>query len=264
MPNIPFQRGAISAGDCVGNAWNLVTNNFWLYIGMGALTLIMIGCVPLVSLFLVGPILGGFYYVVLRDMRGEPIEFGMLFKGFDRFVPLMVVGLIQAVPGIIAQVLRFTVDISQFSGIDIGGGSRGVGGLGSARPDISALFAGLSMVFVVLMLVFVVFSAVWHVLLFFAVPIILENDISPIEAIKLSISAATGNIGGLILLLIIEMLVALLGILAICLGYFVAMPVIYAANAFAFRQVFPLVESSFQYTPPPPSAYGSNFGSGME
>lgn len=263
MINIQFQRGAIRAGDCIGNAWNLVTNNFLLYVGMGLLTLLMISCVPFVSLFLVGPILGGFYYVVLRDMRGEPIEFGMLFKGFERFVPLMVVGLIQAVPGIIAQVLRFTVDLSQFIGNDIGRPGRGGDFLQSRSPDISAILASISVAVVVMILVFVLFAAAWQILLQFAIPIILENDISPIDAIKLSIAASFANLGGFILLIILEVLVGILGLFALCLGYFVAIPVIWAANAFAFRQVFPLIESDFRYTPPPPSAYGSNFGSGM-
>ena len=117
MTHIEFQRSAISPGDCIGNGWNVVSNKFWLYIGVGLLTLILIGCIPIVNLFLVGPVLAGFYFVVLRDMRGEPVDFGMMFKGFEKFVPLMAVGLIQQIPAIIFQVLRFTVDIGQLIGV---------------------------------------------------------------------------------------------------------------------------------------------------
>lgn len=263
MTQIEFQRSAINPSECIGNAWTLVTDKFWLYIGIGLLSLLIVSCIPLVNLFLMGPIFGGFYYVVLRDMRREPVEFGMMFKGFDRFVPLMVVGLIQAIPGIILQVFRFTVDISQFA-VKGGGRTPGAGDFfQTGTPDISALIASLSAVFVIVILVFALFAAVWGLLLHFAIPIALEHEVSPIDAIKLSISAVTGNLGGLIVLFILEFLVGLLGILALCLGYFVAIPVIYAANVFAYRQVFPLVSNNFNFTPPPPSAYGSNFGSGM-
>ena len=91
----------------------------------------------------------------------------------------------------------------------------------------------------------------------------MEHDIGAIDAIKLSVRAATSNIGGLILLFILEFLVALVGLLALCIGIFFVIPIIYAANAFAYRQVFPLIEQNFNMNPPPPGAYGSSFGSGM-
>ncbi|MEP6947428.1 MAG: hypothetical protein ABJA02_16035 [Acidobacteriota bacterium] len=263
MTNIEYQRGAISAGDCISNAWSLVTNKFWLYVGLGLLALILISCIPIANLFIMGPIMGGFYYVALRDMRGDPVEFGMLFKGFDRFVPLMVVGLIQAIPGIIFQVLRFTVNISNAVGNGTGGHSGGSDPFKGALPDFSALIAGLSAMVILSLIGFSVFAAIWNVALTFAVPIALENEIGPIEAIKLSIRAAFSNVGGLVLLIIFDILVGFLGFLAFCLGYFVAIPVIFAANAFAYRQVFPIANSPFNYAPPPPSEYGSSFGSGM-
>jgi uncharacterized membrane protein len=254
MYQIEYQRAAISAGDCISNAWSLVTNKFWLYIGTGLLTLILIACIPLVNLFIMGPVLGGFYYIVLRDMRGEPVEFGMLFKGFEKFVPLMVVGLISSIPGIIFQVLRFTVNLSNLVG------TRGAGsGTGSLTPDIRALIAGVSAMVVLGLLGLALLSIIWQLAMAFAVPIVLEHDVGPIEAIKLSIAAAFSNLGGLILLIILEGLVGILGVLALCFGYFVAIPVIFAANAFAYRQVFPLIDQRINYAPPPPSEYG-NFG----
>ena len=98
---------------------------------------------------------------------------------------------------------------------------------------------------------------------FFAIPLILERDLGVFDAIKFSAKAAFSNLGGLIVLMILGGLVGILGVLALCLGIFVAIPVIYAANAFAYRQVFPLIEQNFNLAPPPPTEYG-NFGSGMQ
>jgi len=259
MTHIEFQRSAISPGDGIGNAWGVVTNKFWLYIGIGLVTLIMIGCIPFLNIFLMGPVLGGFYYVVLRDMRGEPVDFGMMFKGFEKFVPLMVIGLIQSIPGVIVQVLQYSVDIAQLLGV----GARGGAGTfyQSDMPNFGVL-EGLSMVVVLVIIGLSLFSIVWNLAFQFAIPLIVEHDLSIGDAIKTSISAAMGNIGGMILLLILSILVAIVGVLAICVGLFVAVPVIYAANAFAYRQVFPLIERNVNMAPPPPTTYG-DFGSGM-
>ncbi len=259
MTNNDFYPGAINAGDCVSNAWNLVKQNYGMYLGIALIGMILSGCIPCVSLFLVGPILGGIYYVLLREMRGEPVEFGMMFKGFEKFVPLMVIGLIQAIPEIIGQILRVVV---QFGQIGLTGG-KDKGSQFFASNGSELLAGGLLIVVAIVALVLIVFGIAWRVLLFFAIPIALERDLGPVDAMKLSAKAATSNIGGLIVLFIFEFLIALLGIIALCIGIFFVIPIIYAANAFAYRQVFPLIQQNFNMSPPPPNTYG-NFGSGMQ
>jgi uncharacterized membrane protein len=259
MTNNDFYPSAINAGDCVSNAWNLVKQNYGMYLGIALIGMILSGCIPCVSLFLVGPILGGIYYVVLRDMRGEPVEFGMMFKGFEKFVPLMVIGLIQMIPEIIAQILRVVVQVGNI-GLS-GGKDRDFDFFAPNGPELLA--SGLLIVVAIVALVLIVFGIAWRVLLFFAIPIALERDLGPVEAMKLSAKAAMSNLGGLIVLFIFEFLIALLGIIALCIGIFFVIPIIYAANAFAYRQVFPLIQQNFNMSPPPPNAYG-DFGSGMQ
>ena len=260
MTNIQFVPSAIDAGGCVSNAWNLVKQNYGMYLGIALVGMIMAGCIPCISLFLVGPVLGGIYFVFLREMRGEPVEFGMMFKGFDKFVPLMAIGLIQSIPEIIGQILRLFVNLGQL-GLS-GSRGRNVQFLQSSGPDV-ALASGFLIIILIVAFIFIIFGVVWRVLLFFAVPLAMENDLGPVEAIKLSAKAATSNIGGLIVLFIFEFLIALVGILALCIGIFFVIPILYAANAFAYRQVFPWIEQNFNMAPPPPTAYG-DFGSGMQ
>ena len=97
----------------------------------------------------------------------------------------------------------------------------------------------------------------------FAIPLVLENDIGAGKALKLSLSAVFSNIGGLILLMILGFLVVLLGLIAFCIGLFVAVPVYWAANVVAYRQVFPTLDKMYYSTPPPPTTYGSSFGEGL-
>ena len=258
MTNNDFYPSAINAGDCVSNAWNLVKQNYGMYLGIALVAMILAGCIPCVSLFLVGPIIGGVYYVLLREMRGEPVEFGMMFKGFEKFVPLMVIGLVQAIPEIIGQGLRL---VAQFGQIGLSG-DKNKDFFQSSNPDF-AIASGLLIVIAIVAVALILFGIAWRVLLFFAIPIALERDLGPVDAMRLSAKAAMSNVGGLIVLFIFEFLLALLGIIALCIGIFFVIPIIYAANAFAYRQVFPLIQQNFNMTPPPPTTYG-DFGSGMQ
>lgn len=257
MQQQEFLSGAISASDCIGNGWNIVSRRFGLYLGMGLLTILLISCIPFVNFFLMGPILAGFYFVVLRDMRDEPVEFGMLFKGFENFVPLMVAGLIVSVPSIIVSIVQYTVDFARF-----------FGPAAMRRGDFyqsgaqEAVLGGLSIFLVLAIIGLSLFSIVWHVALQFAIPLIIDRGLSVGDALITSMRAAGSNIGGLIVLIILEVLVAILGLLALCVGIFVAVPVMYAANAFAYRQVFPSIDSMVDSGPPPPQAYGG-YSSGI-
>ena len=256
MKNVQYVTGAISPGDCVGGAWNLVTRNFWLYIGVGLLTLILIGCIPLVGSILFGPVLGGFYYLVLRDMRDEPVDFGMMFKGLEKFLPLMIAGLIQSAPSIVGTILQYTVDLGRFARPSIGSGD-----VNFYQSNGDAIFAGISAGILLIAFGLVVFGIVWSIALSFAIPLILEHDLPVGDALLTSAKAASSNVGGLIVLIILEALIALLGVIALCVGIFVAMPVIYAANVFAYRMVFPYFDRpGFNTAPPPPSAYGGTYG----
>lgn len=261
MNHIQFLPGAIDPAGCVRNAWNLLKQNYGMYLGIALIALILTGCIPCLNVFLMGPVMGGVAYVVLRDMRGEPVDFGMMFKGFEKFVPLMVIGVIQAVPGIIVQIIQFTVDLGR---LGLGGAKGGQSQFFQSSERDVALAGGMLVVAAVAGLAFAIFAVIWWAVLFFAIPLAMEHDLGPIEAIKLSVRAATSNLGGLVVLMIFQILIALLGIVMFCLGVFLfSIPIIYIANAFAYRQVFPWIEQNFNMSPRPPNAYGSSFGSGI-
>ncbi len=249
MSQTEFYRGAISPGDCVSNGWNLVSQNFGLFLGVSILGMILAGCIPCVSLFISGPIIAGVYYVFLRQMNGEQVDFGMMFKGFEVFVPAMVIGLIMAIPEIIGQGIRISINVA-----DIGIQSQGDG-------RYAGLSAGLAILAVIVGLLVIVVGFVIRISLFFALPLIVEKNMGVGDAIKLSASAGWANFGGIFLLSILEGLMAIAGILVFCVGIFFVIPIIYAANAFAYRQVFPQTNQPGYNAPPPPTDYG--FGQGM-
>ncbi|MEQ1922643.1 MAG: hypothetical protein ABL952_09045 [Pyrinomonadaceae bacterium] len=259
MTNIQFQRGAVDASTAISSAWELIKGNYGLYLGVAVVAMVLTGCIPCLNIFLIGPVMGGVYFFALRAMRNEPIEFGMMFKGFEKFVPLMVIGLIQAIPGIIGQVLQYGVRFGQIAS----GGRGGDFDFFQGDRDV-AIASGLVVVAVIVGLIVMIFSLVWWLVFFFAIPLAMEYDLGAVDAIKLSAQAAMANIGGLLVMLILTILLSLLGVLMCGIGFFlISMPILYIANAFVYRQVFPYTgEQQFNMAPPPPTAYG-DFGQGM-
>jgi uncharacterized membrane protein len=207
--------------------------------------------------------MGGLIYIALRDTNNEPIDFGMMFKGFEKFVPLMVVGIIQGIPGLIFTIFRFTFDLASIFGRMGSSPSRRGDFFQAAQPDINGVLAGLSILVILVSLGFLLFSIVWAIIFFFAIPLVIDRDMGPIDAIKMSARAAMSNIGGIILLFILAALVNILGMIALCVGLFVSIPVTWVANTVAYRMVFPRLNQNYRTTPPPPATYGSSFGSGM-
>jgi uncharacterized membrane protein len=262
MTNVHFERGAISAGECVSNGWELIKQNYGMYLGIAVISIILAGCIPCVSLFMVGPVLGGVYFVLLRNISGEPVDFGMMFRGFEKFVPLMVIGIIQSIPEIIGQTIRIGIDIGNiFTSGGIGQGS-GDGSFFQTSSSEFMLASGTLVVILIAAFAIMLFAIAWRILLFFAIPLAMEHDLGVVDSMKLSVQAAIGNLGGLIVLFLLEVLIALLGVVLCIVGlFFISIPLIYAANAFAYRQVFPRADQPFtNMAPPPPGAYGANYG----
>lgn len=113
MAQINFKRGAIKPSQCIADGWQIIKNDYGMYFGIVLVASLLTGCIPILNLFLIGPVMGGVFYCFLRRMRGEYVSFGDMFKGFDKFVPLMLVGLIQSIPGVIVQILQTTTDLAQ-------------------------------------------------------------------------------------------------------------------------------------------------------
>ena len=105
MNNIEFSSGTLDGSACVSTAWELIKRRYGLYLGVTLLTMVLATWLYCISWVLLGPIWAGIYYIVMRDLDDEPIEFGMMFKGFEKFVPLMLVGLIASIPQILYFIL---------------------------------------------------------------------------------------------------------------------------------------------------------------
>ncbi len=123
---------------------------------------------------------------------------------------------------------------------------------------------GLIVIAIIAGVGFLLFVIAWQITFKFALPILTDNDGLGIgEIIKLSARAGWSNIGGIIVLVILQTLVILVGVLALCVGVLFVIPVIWASNAIAYRMVFPESPQGGIYNEPPrPDYYGGSFGQG--
>lgn len=266
MTNPQYYKSAIDATGCISNAWNLIKPNYWLYFGISFVALLImwaLSCIPIVGIALTAPITGGIYFVALRAMRGEPVDFGMMFKGFEKFVPLLIVGIVQGIPAMIGQVLNIIFRVTDGL-IQATQGSREMNFLQAPGASDLAIAGGVITFLLVLIGVWGLFSIAWAITFAFAVPIAMDQNVDAMTAIKLSARASWGNVGGIIVLSILLWLIGVAGVLALCIGILFVLPVIHVAWAFAYRQVFPdLNPTVFHNEPPPPDAYRGSFGQGL-
>ena len=95
-PEIPFRRNAVEPVECIKGGWDFIKNQYWLFLGMTLVAILIGSAVPLG--ILLGPMMCGLYMSFFKARRGEAIEFGTLFKGFDYFGQSVVAALLHTVP----------------------------------------------------------------------------------------------------------------------------------------------------------------------
>lgn len=243
-PNpLEFRTGVIEPVACLKEGWALIKDQYWLFLGIVLVGMLIGGVVPIV---LLGPMMVGIYLCYFRKMRGEPVEFGNLFKGFDYFAQGLIAALIQMIPMVVVMVPLYIIwFIFIFASMPRRGGRM--------SPDESQTFfftfLGFELLFVLIMMLV---GIIVHIFFMFSFPLIADKQLSGLDAVKLSIKAGKANLGGMLLLVLLNAGLGILGVLACYIGVFALMPVTMAAQAVAYRRVFPETTQNFVSPPPPP------------
>ena len=242
-PQIPYKRNAIRPVECLSGGWELVRDQYWLFVAMILVGFMIGSAVPLG--ILMGPMMCGIYLAFFKRRRGEPIEFGTLFKGFDYFGNSVVAAILHTLPIIVIVVPAYFVFYlgMVFSMVAMGDEPNAAGPI------------GVMLSFMIFILV--VFSVVLVVTLgfTFAYPLIVDRKLQGFDAVKLSFKAAMGNFFRLLGLVILCGLVNAVGVMVCYIGVFFTFPITYAAVAVAYEQVFGLAhpnEIASNLPPPPP------------
>jgi uncharacterized membrane protein len=194
---------------------------------------------------LLGPMMCGIYITLFQRRRGQTVEFGTLFKGFDYFGESIVATLLHYVPMMMIIIPVYIV---------VYGGMFFFMSRQASEPDQASVFGFLA---VILLLVFFMIVALLlvSVVFTFTYPLIVDRKLSGLEAVKLSAKAALGNFWSLLCLLLLNGLIGFAGVLLCYVGVFLVFPISLAAIAVAYEQVFSLGELQSPILPPPPPSF---------
>lgn len=244
-PQIPFNRNAVEPVQCIKAGWELIKDQYWLFVGMSVVGLMIGSAVPLG--ILLGPMMCGLYIAFFKRRRGESFEFATLFKGFDYFGPSIVATLLHMLP-ILAIVIPcyFLFYISVFVSVAVQG----------EDPNPAAFFGvmGLFMIFIVAIMIIIVIISIGFT---FAYPLIVDRRLQGFDAVKVSFKAAMANFWRLLGMSLLSGLLSIGGMLLCYVGMFLVLPLVYASVAAAYEQVFGLArpEDILSDLPPPPPTF---------
>jgi len=244
-PEIPYKRKAVDPVACIKAGWELVKPNYWLFVGMAFICYAIGQAVPLI---LMGPMLCGFYLSLFTARRREPLEFAMLFKGFDFFGPSVVAMLLHALP--VAAIIIPTYILfyaSFFFAVVAQSQSQS-----SSPAGLLAVFFTFSLVMIVMWVLIIIISVGF----IFAYPLIVDRRLKGLDAVKLSFKAGMANFWRLLAMMLLTGIMASVGLAFCIIGMFLVLPISYGAIAAAYEQVFGLKdprEFAPNLPPPPPN-----------
>ncbi|MBI5096008.1 MAG: hypothetical protein HZB26_26675 [Candidatus Hydrogenedentes bacterium] len=228
----PFLTTAIHPVECFRQGWRLIKDEYWLFFGISAVTLLLSSFAPMG--LLMGPMMCGIYLCYLSKMRGERIEFGVLFRGFDYFIPSLVATLVM-LGGMLVIMIPFMA-IFMFSWFSLMVFDAGAHTQPGPAPGF---FLGFFAIFILYLGVIVVVSLGIGATLAFAYPLIVDRKLDGIAALKLGARAAWSNRWGMAGLMLLGWLLCFVGMLFCYVGALFVAPISFGALAVSYRKVFP-------------------------
>lgn len=240
MENIQFNKGVVRPMECFREGWELIKDRYWLFFAITAIGFIIASIVPFC--IILGAMMCGIYYPLIEKSEGRNVEFAQLFKGFDKFLPSLIATLPWAIPLQIGFIVAYVPIVIGQVMLESG----------KSNPESALTFVMIGLgILMVIMLIWIFF----HPFLMFTYQIIIEHQISGWEGFKLGVRAVWGNLGGVVGLLVINVLAYSVGVLLCGVGAYFVLPLIFANTFVAYRKVFPKVNQSNFGVPPPPSAF---------
>ena len=222
-PELTFRRKAVDPVGCIKAAQALIKDQYWLFVGMCAVGILIGSAVPFG--ILMGPMMCGLYLAFFKRRRGEPIEFATLFKGFDYFGQSVVATLMHVIPILIiivpAYILFYVFFILSIA-------------VQGDEPNPAAMFGvmGMFVLFWLAMIIVIMFISIGFT---FAYPLIVDRKLQAMDAIKWSFRGAMANFGRLLILMLLTGLLGLAGMLLCYVGMFLVFPLSYGAIAVEYE-----------------------------
>jgi uncharacterized membrane protein len=184
---------------------------------------------------MVGPMECGLFICLLRCQQRRALSFEMLFDGFHFFAQSLLATMLWAVPFLVFLVIWYVGFLIAAVSAGAAVAQQGAG----QRPNVEALLGTMLGVTGVFYLALIGVALLISVLTFFLYPLIVDRELTGTQAFVLSINAALGNLGGVLGVVLLEVLLGLAGVLLCFVGWIFLMPLGFAMVSVAYRQVFP-------------------------
>ncbi|MBI1839595.1 MAG: DUF4339 domain-containing protein [Verrucomicrobia bacterium] len=218
-----------SPTDCVGEAWRMFKNDptlAILSIAAGYGVMMVTGFIPILNWvlnFVVNPpIMAGIWLVYIRSIRGEQTSVGDVFSVFSKgWGAVMVVNLLTTVLTLVALVPAGAPAL--FFGIS--------GRINNLTPGELALCVAPAILFVPLIMYL---SLAWM----FALPLAADRGYGPWESMTTSMRVVNKNLLTVFVLSLLCGVLVVGGVLALCVGLIVAVPLMLGSLAVAYEEMF--------------------------
>lgn len=243
VPQVSFNRNAVRPMECFRGGWNLIKGQYWLILGMCLVGWMITAAVGI----LMGPMMCGLFLAFFALRRGQPIEFGTLFKGFDYIGQSILATLIHVVPIMVIVIPAYILFYVFFVVAMVAQGGQ------EPNPLVVLTIVGVYALFWIAVIAVIMFISIGFM---FVYPLIVDRNLSALDAVKLSFKAAMANFWGLLGLNAFNFLLSIGGVLLCIVGVYFVLPLSYSAIAVAYEKVFGLREGPVApNTPPPPPVF---------
>lgn len=234
---IEFQTGAIKPVECFREGWKLIKSDYWTFF---VITLVGALIGGLSFYVLLGAMMCGIFFCFLRRIDGREVSFDGLWKGFDYFLPSLLITILIAAPMLVVfGVVYVPLVLAMVMGAQL------------SPDELMRLFVGALALDVVLAFAMTCF----HTLLIFAFPLIVDRNLTARQAVATSARAVWRNLSGIAGLIAVGIILSLFGIITCGVGMYFIMPILLAGHAVAYRKIFPAAAASGNFNPPPPNFY---------
>jgi len=227
----------LDIGGCIGRGWELLKDNFGLllcgtliYLGI-ELGIGMLGAIPLIgplfslaNIVVVGPLLGGLYYLSLQAIRRQPAGAGDVFTGFrtaflqlflGKLVPALLAGLCL-IPAAIVAVITIIPSI-----------------LHHQPPGPGSL-----LIVIVIALACMIPMFFLQVNWIFTLPLIIDRKLNFWEAMQTSWKMVGKHWWYVFGLLLLVGLLNVVGVFLCCVGLLFTKPIGFGALMYAYEIIF--------------------------
>jgi uncharacterized membrane protein len=236
--------GAWTIGGCLSEGWQAFKGNLGGAIIFTLLSLIVlsIASLPLLNLFLLGPLTAGLLFFFIKQGRREHTSIGILFSGFKRgYLQLLLLSVLMALimvvamlPGIITVVVSaapLIKEVGDFMSALKSGSVTSFSQITSGLEDIMSALKLAGVGFLIGMILIGLIPPIVLTYFCFALPLAIDRQMKAVDALKASARVVKGQWFKLFAFLILVQIISQLGVILLGIGILFTIPI--GLSAFA-------------------------------